>query len=58
MLPFVDFLSLRDDCEYLCVGQRRSTGPVVPVHNTSVDYNFKQTVIIKRAKIGSRYNVQ
>ena len=58
MLPVVDSLSLRSDCEYLCVGQCRSTDPVVPVCNMSVDYDFKQTVIIKKVKIGSRYDVR
>lgn len=57
MLAVVDVLPLRSDCEYLCVGQHPPTGPVVPVHNTAVAYDFKQTVIIKKAKIDSRYNV-
>lgn len=55
MLPVVDFLSLWSDCEYLCVGQHQSMGPVVSVHDPSVDDNFKQTVITKKATIGSRY---
>lgn len=57
VLPVVDFLSLHSDCEHLCVGQRPPTCPVVPVHNRSVAYDFKQTIIIKKAKIGSRYNM-